>query len=217
MTDTELLDERSIIYRLLSACFYEPNRSLFLEEDLCGNLERITEKVCPKGAAAAKKMAHALKASEQKDLTVEHSALFIGPFELPAPPYGSVYLEKGRCLMGATTVEIKKIYAETGLKLEAQEPPDHIAFELEFMHYLCQLQAEALQNGRDEDAEKLIMRQYDFLTKFMGPWISEFCEDIRKNTDNVFYINLADCLEHFMESEISGPYFLVGCKLNGKD
>jgi TorA maturation chaperone TorD len=201
MTDTEFLVERSNAYRLLSACFYEPDRNLFLEEDLCGNLAKLTEMICPEGAEAAKEMAHGLQASNQDDLAVEHATLFIGPFELPAPPYGSVYLEKDKRLMGDSTMEVQRAYAENGLKIDVQEPPDHIAFELEFMHYLCRLQAEASEAGRHDTAEELSAKQSKFVTKFMGPWVPRFCADIRKNSDNGFYVHLADCLEHFIAKE----------------
>ncbi len=88
MTDTETTADRSNIYRLLSACFYEPDRNLFLEEDLCGNLAKLLEKECPEAALAAENMAQSLRDSVQLDLAVEHAALFVGPFELPSPPYG---------------------------------------------------------------------------------------------------------------------------------
>ncbi len=201
MTDTEFLAERGNIYRLLSACFYEPERDLFLQENLCGNLKHFLEKVSPEGVGDAGKMELALQESDQQDIAVEHSTLFIGPFELLAPPYGSVYLEKGKRLMGDTTMDVQRIYAENGLELDVQEPPDHISFELEFMHYLCRLQLEALEEGEIKEAERCHDTMKDFLFNFINPWIPRFCADIRSNSKNDFYIHLADCLEHFITFE----------------
>lgn len=203
MTDLELATDRSNIYRLLSACFYEPDRDLFLEENLCGNLEKLLEKVCPEGAAAAEKMAHALENSTQVDLAVEHAVLFIGPFELPSPPYGSVYLEKNNRLMGDTTMEVKKIYAEAGLKLNVQEPPDHISFELEFIQYLFSQEKEALNRGESDNAQSLTTMRNDFLRVYLASWVPRFCEKIRAWTKDMFYRNLADCLENFIKYETS--------------
>lgn len=207
MTDTELTAERSNIYRLLSGCFYEPDRGLFLEENLCGNLEKLLGKVCPEASSTADKMAQALENSSQVDLAVEHAALFIGPFELPAPPYGSVYLEKSNRLMGDTTMEVKNIYAEAGLKLDVQEPPDHISFELEFIHYLFIQEKEALDKGDSEKAQNLATRRDNFLKVYLASWVPRFCEKIRTSTKHIFYQNLADCLETFIEQEAATQFF----------
>ena len=201
MSDMETIAERSNIYRLLSACFYEPDRDLFLEENLCGNLAKLLEKDCPEAASAAEKMVQALENSNQVDLAVEHAALFIGPFELPSPPYGSVYLEKNNRLMGDTTMEVKKIYAEAGLKLEVQEPPDHISFELEFIYYLFTLEKEVSDEGDNEKARSLANLRRDFQGVYLASWVPRFCEKIRTATKEIFYRNLADCLEIFINHE----------------
>lgn len=201
MTDTDLTGDRSSVYRLLSACFYEPERDLFLKENLCGNLAKLLEKDCPEAASAAKKMVKDLENSSQVDLAVEHAALFIGPFELPSPPYGSVYLEKNNRLMGDTTMEVKKIYAEAGLKLEVQEPPDHISFELEFIQYLFTMEKEASDKGDNEKAQSLATLRKDFQRVYLTSWVPRFCEKIRAATKLMFYRNLADCLEIFINHE----------------
>ncbi|MFN2356106.1 MAG: molecular chaperone, partial [Desulfopila sp.] len=82
-------------------------------------------------------MEQAIHESRHQDLLVEYARLFVGPFELLAPPYGSVYLETGRRLMGDSTIAVQHMYTNAGLTLDVQEAPDHIALELEFMHYLC--------------------------------------------------------------------------------
>lgn len=201
MSDVETTAERSNIYRLLSACFYEPERDLFIEENLCGHLQELLEKECPAAAAAAGNMAQALQDSVQVDLAVEHAALFIGPFELPAPPYGSVYLEQSNRLMGDSTMEVKNIYADAGLKLDVQEPPDHISFELEFVHYLFSQEKKALDNKDSDKAQHLATQRDNFLRVYLAPWVPRFCEKIRTATKQIFYQNLADCLEIFINQE----------------
>jgi TorA maturation chaperone TorD len=43
----------------------------------------------------------------------------VGPFLVPAPPYGSVYLEDNRQLMGDSTIDVRRHYLSLGLDLSA--------------------------------------------------------------------------------------------------
>ncbi|MBU0480727.1 MAG: molecular chaperone TorD family protein [Proteobacteria bacterium] len=203
-TAVELTIQRSNCFRLLAACFYEPDQALFQKEHLCENLASLLG-ICSneKAAAAAMSMTAALAENCGDEMAVEYARLFVGPFELAAPPYGSVYLEKSNRLMGDSTLAVQKMYQKAGLSVEVREAPDHIALELEFMHFLCLGEAEAAQEKKVSDARKFADLQSAFMGKLLGPWIPEFCEDIRKNTGNGFYSHLADCLDHFVESEAS--------------
>jgi TorA maturation chaperone TorD len=203
MTQADLKLQRSDCFKLLAACFYEPDKELFLEEQLCENLISLLQACCIKDAAtAAKKMQQMLQETGSDAMKIEHARLFVGPFELVAPPYGSVYLEKTRRLMGDSTIAVQKMYKETGLVLEVKEAPDHIALELEFLHYLGLREAAACEEGLDEAcwyAEK----QNEFLKMFVAPWVPHLCEKIRQGTDNGFYLSLADCLESFIAHTVS--------------
>ena len=189
---------------MLAAAFYEPEKDFFLEEKLCENLTSLLAATgCLDAAAAAEKMTAALTESDQRTLLVEHARLFVGPFELTAPPYGSVYLEKGRRLMGDSTLAVQKMYHDAGLDLEAKDAPDHIAFELEFLHYLCQCELEAA--GRDDHAavQEFRRQQATFYSRYLAPWVPDFCAAIRNGTECGFYSALAECLETFIEGTAS--------------
>ncbi len=211
MTEKELFFDYSNVYRLLSACFYEPDRELFLEENLCGNLQVLLEKICPEAVMSAEQMGKEIHDGVQIDLALEHAALFVGPFELLAPPYGSVYLEEGNRLMGDTTIAVQKIYAENGLELDVQEPADNISFELEFMHYLYCLEADSVVNDNGENVQDISEVRKDFLEAYLISWIPQFCERIRQGTDNLFYHSLADCLDLFIAREAVSLSLARGC------
>ncbi|MCS6037733.1 molecular chaperone TorD family protein [Klebsiella pneumoniae subsp. pneumoniae] len=53
--------------------------------------------------------------------------LFIGPWALPAPPWGSVWLDKESVLFGDSTLALRQWMRENGIALEADgnEPEDH--------------------------------------------------------------------------------------------
>lgn len=185
--------------KLLAACFYEPEKDLFIQERLCDNLaDLLTENRNPGAARAALTMRSHLLATDEETLLVEHAGLFIGPFELAAPPYGSVYLEGKRMLMGDSTMAVRKLYRAAGLAPDVAEAPDHIALELEFMHFLYMGEAEAAAKGDRDEAVTYAATQAHFLLNYLAPWVPQFCNAIRNGTAGGFYSSLADCLEKFI-------------------
>lgn len=186
-------------FKLLAACFYEPERELLLEEQVCENLRAQLMPLAPAAASAAEDMKVGLREAEQEQLHVDYAALFVGPFELIAAPYGSVYLEKHRRVMGDTTIDVQRFYQAAGLTLEIQEPPDHIAIELEVMYYLCLKEVQALAEGVKDEASRYRVLQAAFFRDFMG-WIPEFSRRIENGAETRFYQALANCLNAFYAS-----------------
>jgi TorA maturation chaperone TorD len=200
MKDIDNVVQRGDCFKLLAACFYEPDKQLFIEEELGEKLEQLLGHLAPNCVTASRRMTSALKELDQDRLSIDHAALFVGPFELIAAPYGSVHIEQKRTVMGESTISVAQHYQEAGLSVDIKEPPDHIAIELEFLHYLCSKEAAALSDNNSEDAQKMREMQVRFYFTALKPWGGTFCQAIRKGTDNEFYINVADCLGHFLAS-----------------
>jgi TorA maturation chaperone TorD len=196
MHNPEEVLNRGNCFKLLAACFYEPDKEMFEEENLCGNLAMLLKPLSPGAATAAETMKISLQDTEQDHLSLDYAALFIGPFELIAAPYGSVYLEPNRRIMGDSTIDTQRFYQNAGLALEMKEPADHIAIELEFMYYLCSKEAAALAEGAESEAARFRTLQTDFFEKMMG-WIPQFCELIRGGASQQYYKSLASCLDDF--------------------
>ncbi len=194
---------RSEVYRILSTCFYLPDKRMFEREHVLDKLETSLKTLGGGAADSPRRMREGLAAASQEELSVEFSRLFVGPFELPAPPYGSVYLDPNRMVMGDSTMKALRAYKEAGLDLSngLREPPDHIAVELEFMHYLASREARATADGDKDRARDLLKAQGRFLKESMGPWIPPFCEKMRQGTENAFYRALADCVSAFTEKD----------------
>jgi TorA maturation chaperone TorD len=200
-------EQRGDCYRLLAACFCLPQKELFVQENLIENLTRSFELVCPEAAEFSMRMKKALSRYSNEDLSVVYAKLFIGPFEVKAPPYGSVYLDEGRRVMGDTTMEVMDLYRREGLSIdnEFKEPPDHISSELEFMYYLVHREVSALKRADTDAGQQYREKQKLFLNKFLKIWIPLFCERVRGGTDNEFYRSLADCLLTFINnSQVTG-------------
>jgi len=187
-------------FRLLSACFYEPQKKLFIEENLFANLTEGLQQVCPDAAVFSNDMGNSIHSCTDEDLNVEYARLFVGPFELLAPPYGSVYLDDGGRVMGDSTMKVIEIYQNEGLAKndDFKDLPDHIAVEMEFMSYLIFKEREALEKSDSDAAKEYVDKQEYFLNNFIRPWVPQFCSKIKAGTDNAFYSVLADCVSVFI-------------------
>jgi TorA maturation chaperone TorD len=145
-------------------------------------------------------MAGALSRTAEEELAVAHAKLFVGPFELQAPPYGSLYLESQKRLMGDTTMEVLDMYRRAGLALSGdfKDAPDHIAAELEFMYFLIAKELQALRKGNRVDAFGYLKMQHEFHDKYLRPWMEPFVEMIRTGSEHEFYRLLAKSLSTFI-------------------
>lgn len=192
---------RGECYRFLAACFYQPKKEMLVAEQLIPALTQNLQEVCPSAAPFSQRMMESLASYSEEELVVEYSRLFVGPFGLKAPPYGSVYLDGERTVMGPSTLETIEFYEQEGLARDEgfHELPDHVAVELEFMYFLSYRQVEALQKGDMERAEAYRLKQEQFRTSFLAKWVPPFCTHIQEESDNGFYSALADCVTTFIQ------------------
>lgn len=205
MNTQDILDHdhwRFKTYRLLANAYYLPDQNLL---DGLTKLGKCMEQICGEAGEYVKKIQADMG---QKDgagyLNIDYAKLFVGPFNLPAPPYGSVYLENQRMVMGNSTVDVQKRYQEAGLTVDAKfkDAPDHIAAELEFMHFLVFKQMEAAGEGDADGFISCLLMQQSFLEEHLGAWISEFTGNIVNNAQTSFYKNLALATEAFVKDDL---------------
>jgi len=123
---------------LLAAVFYPPEQFFETRRELIEELAASAKSIYPSLASVGEKLKEIVPQVELQPLQVEYARLFVGPFHVEAPPYGSVYLETNGRLMGESTIAVKKFYQKYGLELDQDfsELPDHISAELEFVYYL---------------------------------------------------------------------------------
>lgn len=202
--------KRGDCYRLLAACFYLPRKDLFAQTDLFLNLVSLLQSVCPAASVPAAALQEEVERYTEEELAVEYARLFVGPYELKAPPYGSLYIEKEGKVMGDSTMEAVRMYRDEGLSIDGdfKEVPDHITAELEFMYYLIFREVEQLGNGEAHAAAEYRGKQEAFLKKALGRWVLPFCERMQEGTENGWYRALAECLAVFVKTtsyEVPAP------------
>ena len=203
LNDEDSIIFRSGIYRILAAAFSAP------KEDLGGLYDALREAHAT--LQSPKPPLEVTRASEDpklSSLAKEHLRLFVGPGHIPCPPYEAVHrkdrpdFEKG-LVMGPSTAEVRRAYLAAGLDISKTytDLPDHIAVEMEFMHFLC---AEELKFIEQRDlAESAIRRkmQQEFLRLHLKPWVEAFADCVLNSTGSSFYKEAASLLKVFVGRE----------------
>ncbi len=186
-------------FRLLSDCYFIPEPGL---SEKLENLKFNMANVCEAAVVPIQKMVKQFKTGANLEpIRVDFAKLFVGPYKLLAAPYGSVYLENERKMMGDSTLDVRSRYREAGLDTAKnfKDAPDHISAELEFMYYLIFKEIEAFADSDTETAMDFIQRQKSFLEDHLMAWVPEFANSIIENAENPFYPNLAKATETFLQ------------------
>ncbi|MGK3226569.1 Tat proofreading chaperone DmsD [Enterobacter soli] len=123
-------------------------------------------------------IAQTFKTPAEEPLTEAWQRLFIGPYALPAPPWGSVWLDRESVLFGESTLALRQWMRENAIAFEMQknEPEDHIGT-------LLMLAAWLAENGRDTQCDQL-------LAWHLLPWSHRFLSVFIDNAGHPFYIAL---------------------------
>ncbi len=190
---------RMAAFQLLSECYILPDTGL---PAILDNLEGRLANVSEPAAKCVSRMRKEIENDQNfKALKVDFARLFVGPYKLLAAPYGSVYLDAGRTIMGDSTLDVKSRYREAGLDTAKnfKEAPDHIVAELEFMYYLILKEVEAFSSSDIETAIDFIQKQRSFLEDHLMSWVPEFAGNIIEHAETLFYQNLAKATETFLK------------------
>ena len=186
-------------FRLLSDCYFIPEPGL---SEKLENLESSMAEVCETAVESVQIMRNEFKAGDRlESIRVDFAKLFVGPFKLLAAPYGSVYLDGKRKMMGNSTQDVRSRYREAGLDTSKnfKDAPDHISAELEFMYYLIFKEIEAFADSDTETAMGFIQKQKSFLENHLLAWVPKFATSIVENAESPFYPNLAQATESFLQ------------------
>lgn len=195
-----LLMARADSCKLLSACFYPPDRQLLSASSLIGDLSNCLRIACATAARQLPTLPEPMGQAESVALAVAYTRLFLGPPSVLAPPHASFYLDDQSGVMGPSTVAMLKQYRERGLDLDSDFPemPDHIAVVLEFLYFLLFREAALLENGAAEERIAWAKQRAAFVDRYVRPWIPDFCARIVAADEHPFYNDLARCLELFV-------------------
>lgn len=179
--------QRANCYKLLSLCYYQP------DQEITSIIQALKTELVSFSTEAGELLDDIIAELDQHKedlnyLLVDYARLFVGPFNVLASPYSSVYLDHERRVMGDSTMDAIKMYQKAGLEIsgDLKDVPDHIKVELEFMQYLI------LKNNE---------LQREFLLNHLALWLPDFTQTVMKNAQTVLYKNLAEVTKIFVSQD----------------
>ncbi|WP_032092482.1 Tat proofreading chaperone DmsD [Necropsobacter rosorum] len=110
-------------------------------------------------------------------LAAQFQALFIGPDALPAPPWGSVYLDKDAVIFGASLSEMRDFLLKNRIELSlpVNEPEDHFGLMLMLLAFLAENQPHLVA---------------EYLEQHLLPWTPRFLALLAEQSVSDFYAGL---------------------------
>lgn len=116
----------------------------------------------------------------------------------------SVYVSPIHLTRQESEIEAGKIYklCNFDMKHTANEPKDHLAYELMFMSYLSKGISKHLSCSNISEAAKLTALQKEFLNNHILNWIDEMCIITKKISEShEFYYPLTELLKSYLKAD----------------
>ncbi len=150
---------------------------------------------------------------KDEDIEIEFIRLFeAGPGNPPCPMLEGLHLKKEQSRKSIFR-DLILFYNHFGLSYaegNKEDRPDHLIYELEFLHYLAFLELTAVQKGRD--TTPLRQAQIDFLERHPAKWTGLIAQRVKAieaglkegvNKDVIaFYRNIILLTDRFVEYDL---------------
>ncbi|PSW22316.1 DMSO reductase [Photobacterium sanctipauli] len=120
-------------------------------------------------------------------ISSDFQTLFEGCEVMPAPPWGSVYLDKEQVIFGESTISFRAFLTQHEMSLDTgmREPEDQFGLMLLAM-------AQLLEEKQDLEAVKVMLGEH------ILPWSSRYLELVQKHADTEIYQMLAAIAEQWL-------------------
>jgi TorA maturation chaperone TorD len=129
----------------------------------------------------------------------DYENLFVGPNDILAPLWESVYRTKDKLLFGDIELTVRQFYNSVKLDVKESEPADYLSLELSFMSRLCDM---AMKDNFKNINENLI-KQHVFLKDHLLSWISPWEDDVNKKAKTKFWRGLSLLTKGFLQNDLA--------------
>lgn len=209
--NVEDLLSASQIYQFLSTCLLEPNKKTLA---LLNNKEYMDEVKSCLGqhgngelSETFKELHEGLKNADVETLTQGYRNTFGGAtVAMDCPPYEMYFSGSHIWQQTQDLSDISGFYKAYGIEIEDDKSSsrrwDHIAVELEFLHFLTYKLAYAIENHGDEEQESCLSGKKKFLNAHIGRWIHAFSKSVFKKSPEAFYRQAAKLANSFVHIEM---------------
>lgn len=136
-------------------------------------------------------------------LKSEYTKLFIGPLELVAPPWESIYISENGMLFQESTLRVREFYRSFGLIPEGypRVADDSLALELAFMSELANRALTAFNEGNDEELKRNLNGSGVFLRAHMLTWVPKFLKKMANAPSDYMYPQFSVVLDAFIKKD----------------
>lgn len=164
------MEHISTIARILGSFFYYP-LTHETNRQVC---QMIADSDEQEGSPFAE-LLQAIEVDGEEDLAMDFQQLFEGCEVMPAPPWGSVYLDREQVIFGETTVDYRRFLANKEMSLDTgmREPEDQFGLMLMAMSKLAET--------NDSEAIKVM------LSVHLLPWAPRYLELMQSNAKTQSY------------------------------
>ena len=175
MTDTLHTDDFAFSARILGGLFYYPPDSEQAQALIAAFSQGEWQTQWPLAQDALAPLVPLFSAECEESIPQAWQRLFIGPWALPAPPWGSVWLDQESVLFGESTLELRQWMRDNHIAWDTHqnEPEDHFGT-------LLMLAAWLDENQRYSACDELLA--WHFL-----PWAGRFLEVFVAEANHPFW------------------------------
>ncbi len=134
-------------------------------------------------------------------MAVEYTRLFSSG--LLCPHYEADFVARDSFRSMHVIADVTNMYAIFGVKVAAgaAERPDHIAVELDFMHWLASKEAHAARQRQGGNIRLCRRAQGAFFERHLGRWGRAVARALRESTNVAFYRAVSQILERLLVAE----------------
>ncbi|MBI4307622.1 MAG: molecular chaperone TorD family protein [Chloroflexi bacterium] len=127
--------------------------------------------------------------TEAEELQEAYSVLFVGNAVQKAVSLcESAYVDPLAMPPGQLIAQVETDYAAAGLHVASRgQAPDHATVELEFVSFLCGVEADAWNSGLSLKALDALERQRRFLGQHLGQWLPSLARSVTSRDEWGFY------------------------------
>ncbi|AWH88332.1 TorD/DmsD family molecular chaperone [Limnobaculum parvum] len=172
------------IPRVIGACFYYPPQAALITV-----LPELVPLFPWPQPESVRQQAEHLVEFEADMLMYDYSMLFEGVGMMPAPPWGSVYLDQENLLMGESTRHYRQFLAQQGMAINTDNPEPEDQFGLMLMAF-----AYLLESDKPAAAQQL-------LSEHLLPWGERYLVLVQSSaTEHDFYPQLAEMTMLYLQT-----------------
>lgn len=174
--------------RIFGACFYYSPQSETISQ-LLPVLTQIPTLYDWDNADELKPQCLSLSQQQADTLTYDFSILFEGQGVMPAPPWGSVYLEHDNTVMGKSTANYRQFLMTHGLITDTgvREPEDQFGLMMMAISALC-----------EQEQTEAVMTLFE---QHLLPWAYRYLTLVQESqTEHTFYSQLASVTEQYLRA-----------------